>query len=291
MTSTLLDFSQKTDLVPLATVVQALQFVAQPLGIDYFLMGAAARDLMLLHAHNIAPSRRTEDVDFAVSVADWPTFETLRAALLGSGHFSERFEKAVHKLRHKASGLPLDIVPFGGIERPDRTISWPPDHHIVFDCFGAREAFAVSIPVQLPMHVTLRVPSIPALALLKITAWEDRKHSHPGRDAGDLLLYARHYMDCDNFNRAAQDHGDLFTSEDYDHEATGAKLLGRDMAALLDERSVGHVLSILVPQADTAGNLLLARQSGLAPDNARRLVGALCDGLTDNLRDKDMPGT
>jgi predicted nucleotidyltransferase len=283
MTSALLDFSQKSDLVPLAAVVQALRVVAQALGIDCFLIGAAARDLMLQHAHNIAPSRKTEDVDFAVSVSDWPIFETLRTALLGSGHFSERSKNAIHKLRHKATGLPLDIVPFGGIENPDRTISWPPDHHTVFDCFGAREAFKDSIPVQLPNNVTLRVASIPALALLKITAWEDRKHSHPGRDAGDLLLYARHYMDCGNLDRAAQDHSDLFTKDDYDHEATGARLLGRDIANLLDKRSIEPVLSILLPQADTDGRLLLAHQSGLDLENARRLIEALCDGLTDNL--------
>jgi predicted nucleotidyltransferase len=283
MTSALLDFSQKSDLVPLATVVQALRVVAQALGIDCFLIGAAARDLMLQHAHNIAPSRKTEDVDFAVSVSDWPIFETLRTALLGSGHFSERSKNAIHKLRHKATGLPLDIVPFGGIENPDRTISWPPDHHTVFDCFGAREAFKGSIPVQLPNNVTLRVASIPALALLKITAWQDRKHSHPGRDAGDLLLYARHYMDCDNLDRAAQDHSDLFTKDDYDHEATGARLLGRDIANLLDKRSIEPVLSILLPQADTGGRLLLAHQSGLDLENARKLIEALCDGLTDNL--------
>lgn len=282
MTSTLLDFSQKSDLVPLATVAQALQVVAQPLGIDYFLIGAAARDLMLQHAHNIAPSRRTEDVDFAVSVSDWPIFETLRTALLGSGYFSAKSKTAIHKLRHEATGLPLDIVPFGGIENPDRTISWPPDHHTVFDCFGAREAFEVSIPVQLPKNVTLRVASISALALLKITAWEDRKHSHPGRDAGDLLLYARHYMDCDNLDRAAQDHSDLFNKDDYDYVATGARLLGRDIANLVDKRSIEPILSILLPQADTNGPLLLAQQSGLDLEKARRLIEALCDCLTDN---------
>lgn len=246
-------------------------------------MGAAARDLMLQHTHNIATSRKTEDVDFAVSVSDWPIFETLRIALLGSGHFSERSKKAIHKLRHKATGLPLDIVPFGGIENPDRTISWPPDHHTVFDCFGAREAFKATIPVQLPNNVTLRVASIPALALLKITAWKDRKRSHPGRDAGDLLLYARHYMDCDNFDRAAQNHSDLFTKDDYDHEVIGARLLGRDIANLLDKRSIEPVLSILLPQANADGPLLLAQQSGLDLENARRLIEALCDGLTDNL--------
>lgn len=291
MTATSLDFSQKSDLVSLAAVVQALQVVAQPLGIDYFLIGAAARDLMLQHAHDIAPFRKTEDVDFAVSVSGWTIFARLRTALLDSGHFSERSEKAIHKLRHKASGLPLDIVPFGGIENPDRTIRWPPDHHTLFDCFGAREAFEVSIHVQLPNEVTLRVASIPALALLKITAWEDRKHSHPGRDAGDLLLYARHYMDCDNYDRAALEHSDLFTKDNYDHEATGARLLGRDIANLLDKRSVEPVLSILMPQADVDGPLLLAQQSGLDLENARSLIEALCDGLADNARARKLPAT
>ncbi|MDP3785707.1 MAG: nucleotidyl transferase AbiEii/AbiGii toxin family protein [Undibacterium sp.] len=283
MTPISLDFSQKRELIPLATVVQDLRGVAQALGIDYFLMGAAARDLMLQHAHNITPSRLTEDVDFAVSVPNWSSFEALRAALLGSDQFFGSPGPAIHKLRHKATGLPLDIVPFGGIEDTNRKISWPPDHHIAFDCFGAREAFETSVPVQLPNNVTLHVASIPALALLKITAWEDRKHSHPGRDAGDLMLYVRHYMDCDNTDRAAQDHGDLFTTDDYDHEASGARLLGRDIANLLDKQSIEPVLSILLPQADTEGSLLLAQQSGLDLEHARRLVAALCDGLSDNL--------
>ena len=283
MTNMSLDFSQKLELIPLATVVQALQGIAQAHGIDYFLMGAAARDLMLQHAHNIAPSRRTEDVDFAVSVLDWSSFESLRTALLGSDKFTSSPGPAIHQLRHKATGFPLDIVPFGGIENTDRTISWPPDYHTVFDCFGAREAFEASIPVLLPNNVTLRVASIPALALLKIIAWQDRKHSHPGRDAGDLLLYVRHYMDCDNVDRAAQDHSDLFSTDDYDHEATGALLLGRDITNLLDHQSIERVLSILLPQVDIGGPLLLAQQSGLGLEYARRLIEALCDGLTDKL--------
>lgn len=278
-----LDFSQKAELTALASVVQALEAAAQPLGIEYFLIGAAARDLMLWHAHKIDPTRLTEDVDFAVSVPDWTAFEALRAALLATGDFTERSRRAIHKLHHKTTGLPLDIVPFGGIENEDRTISWPPDNHTVFDCFGAKEAFEAGIEVLLPNNVTLRVASIPALALLKITAWEDRKRSHPGRDAGDLLLYVRHYMDCGNVERAAAEHKDLFSVDDFDYERTGAQLLGRDMADLMDEPSIEYVLSLLSSQADIDGSLLLAQQSGLELEHARRLIAALCDGLTDNL--------
>ena len=46
-----LDFSRKTELLGLARMVRDLQAVAEPLGVEFFLMGAAARDLMVIHAH------------------------------------------------------------------------------------------------------------------------------------------------------------------------------------------------------------------------------------------------
>lgn len=65
MTATSLDFSQKPDLLPLARLVSALHAVAGPANVEFFLMGAAARDLMLRHAYNLEPKRLTKDVDFA----------------------------------------------------------------------------------------------------------------------------------------------------------------------------------------------------------------------------------
>ena len=280
------DFSQKAELKPLALVVSALQSVAQPAGIDFFLMGAAARDLMLRYAHNIEPGRQTEDVDFAVMLRDWEAFAALRGALIASGDFHERPGPATHRLRHRG-GLPLDIVPFGGIERADRTIAWPPDQSTVFDCFGAREAFDASLWVLLPDEVSLRVAPIPALALLKITAWQDRKLTYPGRDAPDLLLYLRSYMDCDNMNRAANEHGDLFDADDYDHEVAGAQLLGRDIVRLLDAPAIRRVLEILLPESDDQGRLQLVQQSGLDLKHARRLIEAMCTELATALTSYD----
>jgi predicted nucleotidyltransferase len=276
MMDTSLDFSQKPDLLPLARVVNALQAIAEPAGIEFFVMGAAARDVMLRHAHNIEPQRLTEDVDFAVMVRDWDAFLALRSALIGSGHFVARPGPATHRLRH-SSALPLDIVPFGGIERADRTIAWPPDQAEVFDCFGAREAFGASIWVLLPEGSRVRVASIPALVLLKVTAWQDRKHTHPGRDAPDLLLFVRKYLDCGNLDRATSEHIDLFSTEDFDYEAAAARLLARDVAMLLNGAGIQRVLEILLPEADEGGPLLLAKQSGIDLESARRLIAALCD--------------
>lgn len=271
------DFSTKPDLRGLARVVADLQKVAKPRGVAFFMMGAGARDLLMLHAHGIE-TRATEDADFAVMVQDWAAFEALRTALVASGAFKARPGPATHRLRH-IEGMPLDIVPFGGVERTDRTLAWPPEHTTVFDCFGVAEAFAASVMVKLPEDVQLRVAPIAAQAVLKTIAWQDRKYALPGRDAQDLLLFLRNYMDCGNFDRAVAEHPDLFNADDFDQVEAGVRLLARDMATLVKQGGVERLLVILVPEAHEEGGFLLAQQSGRNPEAARRLIEVLCDEL------------
>ena len=277
-----LDFTNRPELSSLALVVSALDGVAAPLGCDYCVIGATARDMVLHYAYAMEVTRATEDVDFCVMVRDWDAFASLRAGLIGGGAFAERGGVAIHKLRHVETKLPIDVVPFGGIERPDRTIAWPPGNAEVFDCFGLREAMATSAMAILPGGISVRVPSIPALATLKLTAWRDRKHSHPGRDAGDLFLYMRHYITCGNMDRLASDHGDMLADPEFDYEPAGARLLGRDIRAMLEPEAVENLQGILGPETDLDGVQLLAAQSGLAVPQAMQLIQALSMGLSES---------
>ncbi len=281
----LFDLSAKPELQPLADVVRPLQREAAKLGAPLFLMGAAARDVMLLHAYGINTLRLTEDMDFGVMVRDWATFEALRQALLAGTEFEARSKDATHKLWHR-SGRPLDIVPFGGVERPNRTLAWPPSEQTVFDCFGMQEAMRSGHEVRLPGGGSLLVASLPALALLKVTALQDRKFTHPGRDAGDLMLYLRHYLDCDRYDHAARYYPDLFEAPDYVHEVASARLLGRDLRQLLDEAAAERVLQILQPEADEEGQRLLAQQSRLDTGLAVTMIAGLCEGLRHLRRPK-----
>lgn len=132
------DFTNRPELTSLAQVVSALDGVAAPLGCDYLVIGATARDIMLRHAYKIDVTRMTEDVDFSVMVRDWEAFTELRDGLIGGGGFSEREAAVLHKLRHVVTQLPIDVVRFGGVENPDRTIAWPPEHEEIFDCVRLR---------------------------------------------------------------------------------------------------------------------------------------------------------
>ena len=275
------DFTNRPELSYLAQVASALERVAAPLGCDYFVIGATARDITLHHAYEVDVSRMTQDVDFSFMVSDWDAFTNLRANLIGGGAFAEREGGAIHRLRHVGTGLPIDLVPFGGIERPDRTIAWPPEHAVLFDCFGLREALATAVMTRLPDDASLRVASVPALAILKLTAWRDRKRTHPGRDAGDLFLYMRHYITCGNIERLASSHVDLLEDPEFDYEPAGARLLGRDIHAMLESESVEILQAILRPETDIEGSQLLAAQSGLAVPQAMRLIQAFSVGLSE----------
>lgn len=116
MKSSLHDLSSQTELALLGKVVCSIQQATQGLDAPMFLMGAAARDTMLHSVYGIRSTRLTEDMDFGVMVADWSAFEAVRNALLAGGEFSAESPVAFHKLRHQ-SGAPLDVVPFGGVER------------------------------------------------------------------------------------------------------------------------------------------------------------------------------
>ncbi|MEO8627876.1 MAG: hypothetical protein ABI612_07205 [Betaproteobacteria bacterium] len=79
MTATSLDLSQLADLTPYAEVVADVQAAVRPLGIEPLIVGAFARDLHLLYRYGIDTQRQTEDLDLALALPDWTTFEALRS--------------------------------------------------------------------------------------------------------------------------------------------------------------------------------------------------------------------
>ena len=52
------------------------------LGVDFLVVGATARDLVLVYGYDCTIERGTTDVDFGMNVASWDEFNALRARLL-----------------------------------------------------------------------------------------------------------------------------------------------------------------------------------------------------------------
>jgi predicted nucleotidyltransferase len=220
MAVSLLDLTAKTELSFLAELAADLSAAApawQPL-----LVGAMARDLLLYYAHNIPVGRATEDVDVAFAVAGWADFEALRTAMIASGQF-EAHRTLVHKFSHRRQRQ-LDLVPFGGLDLPDGSIAWPPRGDEIMTVVGFREALASARDVMLPEGRRILVVTLPMLAVLKIIAWSDRHITAPQKDAGDLLLILKNYLDAGNRERLYDEAAHLLDDSDFDYERAGACL-------------------------------------------------------------------
>ena len=277
MTAISFDLSKKTELLWLSEPVRLVGEAAG--GLPYFLVGATARDLILQYGYGIEIARKTFDVDFAFMVNSWPAFEALRTNLLATEKFTDTLGNA-HRLKFE-SGMVIDLVPFGAIERPDRTIVLLPDGAVGMSVFGFREALAATILVLLPGCVSSPVVTLPALAMLKLAAWMERRYVQPGKDAYDLLMIMRNYLNAGNTERLYTDAAHLLERSDFDYETAGAWLLGHDMAKLLVGDSKAKVASLLERESDSNGTLALVGDMRSDPEALLAMLVALRNGFTE----------
>lgn len=210
---------------PLLTLIRALDQVAKQLEIRYFVIGATARDILMEHVYGVETTRATRDVDFAVAVSSWEEFNRLKAQLIAVGGFIPGAN--AHRLTF-GEGLhayPLDLVPFDGVEE-DGEIAWPPKGDFVMNVTGYTEAYNSALDVEVAPNFPVKIVSLPAMAVLKILAWNDR----PDREkhASDVLLILRNYHQVGQSDRLYAEAMDLLELYDYDIELSGAGLLGRD---------------------------------------------------------------
>lgn len=275
--------------------LQAVDAAAHAAGADWFVAGATARDWLLQDMYGIDTLRATRDVDFGIAVRDWDAFQRVREAISGGGEFLPD-PRAAHRLNHRqVAGFHIDLVPFGPLAGADGEIAWPPDQALVMDVTGFEEAFDASLRITLDDGFVVRVASLPALALMKLFAWRDRRHEVVHKDAWDLRLLLTRYEDAGNRDRIF-DEG-VMAIEDFDAARAAARLLGRDVAGLLRPRSRAALLLLLdaelhapesstlveqIAHVDAAGRIGQGKlDEGLRAANALALLSCFRAGLED----------
>jgi len=119
-----------------------------------FIVGAQARDLLLQYVYDLPIHRATNDIDFGIIVESWDEFTKLRDSLIAINKFQPH-RTMRHRLIHE-SGLLIDLIPFGNLEKVSGQISWPPDFSIVMSTVGFQEAFDNSVEVRIADNLATR---------------------------------------------------------------------------------------------------------------------------------------
>jgi len=196
---------------------------------------------LLTHVFDLTVHRATRGVDFAVAVKDWDQFEAIKTRLVENSRFV-RDKAMTHRLL--GTGYPVDIIPFGGVETPDKTIAWPPELTSVIDVTGYDDALAAAHNVQVEPGLVVCVVSLPGLVLLKLFAWVDRGHEN-SKDATDFAILIRSYADAGNRDRLYGDAINVMEAVDYREDLAAARLLGLDVAGIMTEPTRIHLTKLL----------------------------------------------
>lgn len=233
----------------LVRVIAAVQAGARAEGLESMLVGAAARDLLLVHVHGQRRMRATQDVDFAVALPSWDAYEALQQRLIDHHGFRDeprQVQRLIFAEPGEGSGTTIDLVPFGDLQVDMQTLRWPPEMEVVMSVAGFAEALAAAVEVKLAAHLVVKVASLPGLTLLKLFAWGDRG-TRTAKDAGDFYALLRSYGTAGNFDRMTDPHQgwDRFFSLDCDEEKTGAWLLGMDTARIASPETLASLHELL----------------------------------------------
>ncbi len=219
------------------------------MGMNAFVIGAAARDLIFEYVYDARIQRATEDLDFGVAVETWADYDSLKTQLIGSKKFKKdpKQEQRILWTEKVEQDVPIDLVPYGGLETSESTIAFPPSEDFKMSTLGFREVSQNLLTLEISKELSVDLASPAGVALLKFVAYNDRP-AQRRRDIQDIFFIAENYMAAGNedrlYNPQSND-ADLLENESFDYRTAGARLLGRDIVPLLNNETKSIVLRIL----------------------------------------------
>lgn len=264
----------KQELQLTSTIVTAL---AEPSGItpeSIMLIGAEARNLIHSALGHGFALRTTTDVDIALALSSWDDYDRIRALHPAHGATGIRF---------RLGGIPVDLVPFGGIEQPKGIAT--PMIRTDLNVFGFSDAFRNSMPLALPNGVSIRIPHPAGYAALKMRAWMDRAPDGNFKDATDIAVALFWYRESQHVtDRLYGTDLHILEQHDFDQDLASARVLGREISSHLapNNRTALQTAWSTIDSMHLARELLLPRGNE-GPGRRREYLDALDAGMLDEV--------
>ena len=207
------------------------------MGREFYVIGATARDIIMQQLLDTESRRRTKDLDIAIAIPDWDTFEQVKQKLIADG-----FEKSTDMQQRFFYGeYELDIVPYGVVAKEDDNIYWPPEEVLAMSVTGFDEVLSEAITVSIDDEFKVKIASLHGLFLLKFNAWLDR-NAKTSKDAEDMSFILSNYFMA-NLDREM--HQEVYDWENFDEYIVGGYWLAHDLVALLDVNQLNYYKEVV----------------------------------------------
>jgi predicted nucleotidyltransferase len=225
--------SNNSILAPMVSeMLMELQSVFSKFNIDFYLVGAVARDINLSANEELTSTRGTKDVDLAIRISDQGQYNQVKAALEETGLFDADETEAI-KLVYKNS-VEVDLLPFGKIEEPNRNVKLT-DPTFVLNMPGFTEIYPFVKDFDLGNGQIIKVCTMEGIVLLKLIANNDRPQRT--KDITDIEHIIQTYFELydDDIYIIHYDILELYDTNETDYiQLVCSRLIGRKMRIMLE---------------------------------------------------------
>ena len=252
-----INYNQLSQQPGITEMLYALQRGLEKFGIDFYLVGAVARNVWMTGINNIAPRRTTGDIDFAVLINDNGVYEALKTYLIIREGF-QPYKGNEYVLIWKEN-LEVDLLPFVAIDDGDTKFTSNGLGLTSISLQGFTEIYNDGLPtLDLEGKHQFKFCTLPGIVLLKLIAWDDRPESRRDdiKDISDIL---NHFFDM-NDNEIFENHHDLFEKEEVSLKHIAARVMGREMSKIAKKNEL--LFSRIVGILDS--NTLVSQNSEMA---------------------------
>jgi predicted nucleotidyltransferase len=244
----------------LVTLLRTLSSCFKDAGKDFFVIGAASRDILRLILEAEPSPRQTRDLDIAIAVDSWDDFFTISEILMQNGFWKDRHMKQrFYYGKNPAAGYELDVVPFGGVTAPGEKIYWPPEESPMMSVKGFSSVLKDCVDVVVDNEFSFKIPSVTAFFVLKFDAWLDR-HLLNDKDARDMSFILANYYLHEITSQAHLEVMDILP-EPFDPFVAGAYMIAQDIIPLLKKDVLRFYVSAIEAELDKEQQSLLLTQS------------------------------
>lgn len=279
-----INYNQLSQQPEITEMLYALQRGLEKFGIDFYLVGAVARNVWMTGINNIAPRRTTGDIDFAVLINDKGVYEALKTYLIITEGF-QPYKGNEYVLIWKEN-LEVDLLPFGAIDDEDTKFTSNGLGLTSISLQGFTEIYNDGLPtLDLEGKHQFKFCTLPGIVLLKLIAWDDRPESRRDdiKDISDIL---NHFFDM-NDNEIFENHHDLFEKEEASLKHIAARVMGREMSKIAKKNKslfsrIDGILdsNTLVSQNSDMAKIMVEYYDNTIDDNVQ-LLKHLRQGFTE----------
>ncbi|CAN5915217.1 hypothetical protein BH11BAC7_BH11BAC7_20330 [soil metagenome] len=253
------------------------------IGIDFYLIGAVARDIWITGVHGGKATRITRDVDFAVLIPEKEGYSKLRKLLIETGKFVEVKENA---FALSYEGITVDLLPFGKEIEDAGVVSIEGRGLTTISVDGFAEVLEeATASIEFEQGNRFKVCTLPGMIVLKLIAYDDRPEMRTKdiRDIGNIIESYHNFVHEEILDK----HFDLLDAAPYDRLVIAARVLGREMRPILErnEKLKSRVKKILEtacadPENSKIGMLMISGEITSLTQTAS-LVEGMLKGIDD----------